>query len=395
MPRTSKIDWYHRNADVRSPFWLNCEDFFVTGVTRRDGSVVPVGDPRLTPEEKKAIKGRNKALADRRRRGWKPIKKRTADDRSGDYLANLELKTVLEGVATAYKKKIDILGLDSCLMAMAEFAFEIKSAVRYLVISQERVPTSSWPYDRILKSLTNNPSIRSKAFASEIVRQYLAVYHLGSKFTDVTLSSVDDRHSVAFFDAIKNLASELIASLADRKTAEKIGDAREKVQVFYHREYVDIAHFCRLLILNLRGSPTCLRLVNACDAVLENQSKYVYCKGKAGRHLRASSGISIYFPPWIVRLDTIDLTRKLVCDCPEPTELGDAQSVLREYSSLSFSRATKWGRFLTKALDNFQPYSIRHSQSAHRILLSSKKTTPFSDHKMAISAWIPRSKTGS
>jgi hypothetical protein len=360
---------------------------------------VAVDDPRLTPQEKKETRRINDELAAEQRRyrklGQELTPEHIADDRSGDYLTNLELKTVLEGVATAYKKKIDILALDSCLMAMVEFAFEIKSAVRYMVISQEREPTTSWPYDRILKLLCEDPSIPSRAFASEIVRQYLARYHSGSRFTDVTLSSVDNRHSDDFFDAIKDLASELIASLADRKSAEKIGEARGKVQAFYHREYVDIAHFCGLLSQNLRGSSTGLRLLNACKKVLKIQRRYVDFKGKAGRHLRTSSGISIYFPPWIVRLGPVDLSRKLVCDCEEPPELRDAQSLLREYSSLSFSRTTKWGAFLLKALDTFQPYSIRRSQRARPVALAAKETIPPSLHKVALSAWIPPAKPSS
>src|SRR5688572_8535103 len=51
------------------------------------------------------------------------------------------------------KKKIDILGMDSCLMSMAEVAYEVRQHVEYLVGAEGFEPNTGWPYGRLLLGL--------------------------------------------------------------------------------------------------------------------------------------------------------------------------------------------------------------------------------------------------
>src|SRR5205085_2955495 len=50
-------------------------------------------------------------------------------------------------------EKIDILGLDSCVMGMVEVAYEVRNYVSYLVGAEGFEPNTGWPYDRILRRL--------------------------------------------------------------------------------------------------------------------------------------------------------------------------------------------------------------------------------------------------
>ncbi len=51
------------------------------------------------------------------------------DDTSRDFLDNKELKGVLSRISGKFGKKIDILGMDACLMQMIEVAYELKDIV--------------------------------------------------------------------------------------------------------------------------------------------------------------------------------------------------------------------------------------------------------------------------
>jgi hypothetical protein len=142
------------------------------------------------------------------------------------------------------RQKIDILGLDSCLMGMAEVAYEVRDYVQYLVGAEGFEPNTGWPYDRILSLVRKESAIPPAALAQSIVREYIGYY--GSDFTlaDVStdqsafnLDRIDD-----FMDALgaETSATLVRKALADKKTAEAIrkavlgvsaiGDAVKKTQ---------------------------------------------------------------------------------------------------------------------------------------------------------------------
>ena len=50
-------------------------------------------------------------------------------------------------------KVLAILGMDSCLMSMAEVYYQLVGNVDYLVGAEGFEPSGGWPYQRILDSL--------------------------------------------------------------------------------------------------------------------------------------------------------------------------------------------------------------------------------------------------
>ena len=85
--------------------------------------------------------------------------------------------------------KIDILGLDSCVMGMAEVAYEVRECVQYLIGAEGYEPNAGWPYDRILALLRGSSVIRPKTLAERIVAEYndyyLSDYALADVSTDL------------------------------------------------------------------------------------------------------------------------------------------------------------------------------------------------------------------
>jgi hypothetical protein len=72
------------------------------------------------------------------------------DDGSMDFLDNAEMKRALAEAQALAGQRIDLLGMDACLMSMFEVAYQVKDRATYLVGSQEVEPMDGWPYDRVL-----------------------------------------------------------------------------------------------------------------------------------------------------------------------------------------------------------------------------------------------------
>ena len=74
------------------------------------------------------------------------------DDSSQGTLSIAELGQVFAAARSQLKDKngaplvIDILGMDSCLMSMAEVCHELYGSVKYMVSTESLGPQSGWPY---------------------------------------------------------------------------------------------------------------------------------------------------------------------------------------------------------------------------------------------------------
>lgn len=98
------------------------------------------------------------------------------DDGTGHSLDTLELARVTGAIAEAVGQPLELLGMDACLMANLEVAYELRKAVRYLVASEELVPGHSWPYPQIFGALRANPDMEGAEFAKLVVERYVTFY---------------------------------------------------------------------------------------------------------------------------------------------------------------------------------------------------------------------------
>ena len=80
-----------------------------------------------------------------------PAKKGIRPSNPTSSLSMRELQKVFEKVKEELKIKIDILGMDVCLMSMIEVCYELNGLVEYLVSSESYSPTAGWPYRQILR----------------------------------------------------------------------------------------------------------------------------------------------------------------------------------------------------------------------------------------------------
>ena len=236
------------------------------------------------------------------------------DTSGGDALDNRELKLVLTGICTLLGKKIDLLGMDACLMNMVEVAYQLRDSVNYIVGSEIEEPFDGWPYTEILTYLTTKPAKDTATFAKEIVKRYVSSYQ--GKNETVTQSALDVSRIAEMTAKVDALAKILLASLeADIKLIEA---AWTRSPRFYDDSYIDLACF----IKNLRKKTNADIRAKADDllaALKAGNGKAILGQGKIGREVYGTCGLSIYFPGY--KINTAYQHLDFTADCKWATFL--------------------------------------------------------------------------
>lgn len=252
---------------------------------------------------------------------------------------------------------VDILGLDSCMMSMAEIAFELRHNVRYLVGAEGFEPNTGWPYEQILSEVLTHCQITPDVLAKVIVERYVNYYKdflPAGRSVDQSacdLSKCDD-----LAQAIKELANVLIKRIEEPATMRSVVLAHWEAQSYKDDQYVDLYDFCDLLDRGpaedpdnpvtgsrvMRGfdvdegkdqdhiRPLCRRIKNilrgdSIDGEAPNPDNAMILKScYFGPAVQYSYGLSVYFP-WA--------------------------KVIETYKELEFAKATNWEKFLVKYID--------------------------------------------
>lgn len=243
------------------------------------------------------------------------------DDNAKDFLDNLEMKQVVQAVHKKLGRKLDLLGMDACLMSMPEVGYQMRDHVAFTVGSEETEPLDGWPYEEILGKLAKTPAMTPDALGKVVVKEYLKSYKGGSDA--VTQSLCDLGQAAGVVTAVKALATSLKAALSNPAARAAIRDARDKVQTYEVLDNVDLADLCTLI----KSGAVPGKVKTACDRVLAALKKYVASSGYVGGKMRNSKGASIYFP---------------------------TVSISPLYAGLDFVKKTGWGGFLKAYLTNLR-----------------------------------------
>ena len=229
------------------------------------------------------------------------------DDDAQDFLDNIEMKRLLTSTKKILKHKIDILGMDACMMSMAEVVYQLRDSVSLTVGSEEVEPGDGWPYNRILAKLTKKPTMMPSELATTIVNEYLASYPANA---GVTQSACDLSQSEMLAGVVDQLADGLNNHLSEAAERVKIVECRLQAQAYDTPDYIDLYDFCDLLESKTGSDDIRAACSTAKNAIKRNG--VVIRSGYKGGKVKHSNGLSIYFPQKSLSslYATLDLTKK-------------------------------------------------------------------------------------
>jgi hypothetical protein len=244
------------------------------------------------------------------------------DDDAKDFLDNMELKKVFSQVMTRIGKKVDLLGMDACLMNMAEVCYQLRDSVQISVGSEETEPLNGWPYHTILKELAKDPGMETQGFGGLIVDNYLDSYRASAE--EVTQSVCILENLGALKTAVATLAEELNRSLERWEVRNGIYRARLQTQSYYIQDNIDLVDLCSMLEESCAGEESlCAAAQGVIEATAGTQG-LISRTGYQGEGMQNSHGLAIYFP---------------------------LQFVSPLYQNLDFAQDTGWGEFLNRYIE--------------------------------------------
>lgn len=230
-------------------------------------------------------------------------------------------------------KKLDLMGFDACLMAMAEVAAEFWGLADFLIASQEVEPGYGWEYRDTVGYFVKYPQSSPAAFGQAIIKSFVASYQGGSQGrSEVTLSLIDLAQLDGVAKDVRDFA-KLVTEKASSDQKISVSKAFSTAQHYYNSDYIDLMNFYELV-----------RRDQKLDSVIPQQwftdgmarlKKAILVNGVTPKYSR-SNGLSIW---------------------------GPAQDYYKrygkEYTMTRFDRGTKWSAMLGSLYQNLQMRNIR------------------------------------
>ena len=214
------------------------------------------------------------------------------DTSGGDKITMPELEYALSVINAQMGKKIDIVGMDACLMAMTEVAYQIKDYTDILIASEENSPGDGWPYDTILAQLVSNPLMSPKQLAADIVDKYIFSY---SSY-EVTQSAIDLSYMDTLVGQLSNLALAIMSDILTPKnnyiSAAYNSQYYSQSPYSWEKEFIDLYDFCNKLLVYSNST----NVKNIALNIQQILNSAVINSNYNGVSVSGSKGLSIYFP---------------------------------------------------------------------------------------------------
>ena len=220
--------------------------------------------------------------------------------------------------------KVDIVGLDACLMSMTEICYGLREYANYLVSSEGNEDDLGWPYTDVFQVLKDRPDMSAIDLASQVVHAYNRYYLDYALIAGAsgTLSTVDLTRIDALADAVSNftaVAKPLLPIDQDFEQLELpqqvfVGlliHAHWVSQTYRQDQYTDVRDFFTTLRdETIQITPTHGELhrtfgpiIGACELILNalgpdesSQTAAIVSSCNVGVKYQYSTGLSVYLP---------------------------------------------------------------------------------------------------
>lgn len=307
------------------------------------------------------------------------------------------------------RRKIAIVGFDSCDMGMVEVGYELKQVANTVVASAGNVPNAGWGYAPMLRYFVENsstfpgtprvapalagtgasaldgkksqtalmidtpPSVQkaARAFVDAYVQQQQS-FAIGGNSVDMAALDLDEIDPLAKrIGALGAKLSDMLGlgcltgtgditeegAMVHNRTKSLLAGARLSCQSYMHEQAVDIRDFCQKLILGCReishetkylavNDEPFKELQKICESILTAAEQCILQAGYSGDEYQFSKGISLYFP-WtaLTYLFTWDVYGNLRFSCGDYDDVAEKGKQARKVK-ISDGPGEGWDDFL-------------------------------------------------
>ncbi len=222
------------------------------------------------------------------------VKAVSIDDTDNDRLYMKEVGDALSSAQQTTGRKLDVVGFDACLMGMVEVAYQLRDNANFMIGSEETEPGDGWPYDTILKQMTDKSwdgynARQPSQLAKVIVNKYIDAYGPAS---DVTQAAYD-----------LSKISEMTGTLESFVNAHNAQTDKEWNSIQTSRQNAETYHSCPgscwgvdLWDFADQVYTNTTNVKSSADAVKQAVGKFVIAY-RHGTGRPDSHGVAIYFPP--------------------------------------------------------------------------------------------------
>ncbi len=248
------------------------------------------------------------------------------DDSFKSYLSCQDLELALATISrdALQGKRLSIIGMDACLMAMIEVANICKKYAHIMVASEEVELGQGWRYDKVLESFSRGP-VGKEDFAKQIVNSYYDTYC--NMTSDFTLSAINLDHVTALEYNVNEVSMLLLECLQHQRGQSVkyiIRQCRRNI-CFEEPSYVDLCSLYRKLLqsidkFNMQGGE---QLIAQLKATLQEGIRLIsnsVIANTCGSNLGHAQGLSIYFPE---------------------------QQIISSYQRTEFAQTNQWYNFIS------------------------------------------------
>jgi hypothetical protein len=208
------------------------------------------------------------------------------------------------------QQKIDLLGFDSCVMGMAELAYEFSGAAKTMVASEGNLPSAGWSYGSILSELISPDSgaavIDEKFVARGFVEKFIErqnEFLIGGISVDISALDLSEDKIGPVIKNLNALGRCLLKTLHSEnlELAEEVKHAvlltHLECQSYMFEQNVDLKDFCEVLLKytgNLSGQLN--DLVKTCKSLIYAIDECVLLCGFSGGAYQYSNGMAVFLP---------------------------------------------------------------------------------------------------
>ena len=216
------------------------------------------------------------------------------DDNSGHSLDAVELGKALGEIKDKLGQKLDVLGMDACLMSSLEVGVEVQPFVKCWVAAEEVTPDVGWAYDVVLTKLKADPDMTARVVATMLVKEYVASVRATGFKGNVTLTAYDLDKLDELTAGVNALATRLTALMTTNESDIRV--ALQKTAGFCNNTLWDLGMFCHALMAAINDATLHEAAQQVLDALKPSEAGPLIAHAAKGKKVGACGGVSIYLP---------------------------------------------------------------------------------------------------